>query len=68
MFGNPVTLLSGLGTFVVIAGVLLYTKAQEYDDRTQSANLLQRRIRAIWKVVYLMVPVSLCDYYLNNCD
>lgn len=47
MFGNPVTLLSGLGTFVVITGVLLYIKAQEYDDRTTSGNILQRKIRAI---------------------
>lgn len=47
MFGNPVTLLSGLGTFVVITGVLLYIKAQEYDDRTQSGNIIQRKIRAI---------------------
>lgn len=47
MFGNPVTLLSGLGTLVVITGVLLYIKAQEYDDRSQSGNILQRKIRAI---------------------
>nr|CAD7442413.1 unnamed protein product [Timema bartmani] len=31
MFGNPVTLLSGMGTCVVILGVLAYNKAQEYD-------------------------------------
>lgn len=48
MFGNPVTLLSGLGTFIVIAGVFLYIKAQQYDDRMSSANLIQRRkVRAI---------------------
>lgn len=52
MFGNPVTMLSGLGTLVVIAGVFLYIKAQEYDDRShqphhQSGNIIQRKIRAI---------------------
>ncbi|XP_074654220.1 solute carrier family 35 member E2A-like [Tubulanus polymorphus] len=30
--GNPVTLLSGLGTVVVTIGVLLYNKAKEYDE------------------------------------
>ncbi|XP_071052705.1 solute carrier family 35 member E2A-like isoform X2 [Onthophagus taurus] len=47
MFDNPVTLLSGLGTFVVIAGVLLYIKAQQYDDKSRSSNLMQRKVRAI---------------------
>ncbi|KAG1661249.1 Solute carrier family 35 member E2B [Nymphon striatum] len=31
MFGNPVTFLSGLGTGIVIFGVLCYNKAREYD-------------------------------------
>lgn len=47
MFGNPVTVLSGLGTFVVIAGVFLYIKAQQYDDKMNSPNILQRKVRAI---------------------
>ncbi|XP_065163807.1 solute carrier family 35 member E2A-like [Atheta coriaria] len=48
MFGNPVTMLSGLGTIIVIAGVFLYIKAQQYDERIYSANLIQRRkVRAI---------------------
>ncbi|ROT66835.1 putative solute carrier family 35 member E2-like [Penaeus vannamei] len=33
LFGNPVTLLSGVGTAVVIAGVLLYSKARDLDAR-----------------------------------
>ncbi|KAG8230340.1 hypothetical protein J437_LFUL000611 [Ladona fulva] len=35
LFDNPVTLLSGLGTCIVIAGVLLYNKAQEYDQKVR---------------------------------
>jgi solute carrier family 35 protein E2 len=31
LFNNPVTGLSALGTILVITGVLLYNKAQEYD-------------------------------------
>lgn len=33
LFGNEVTVLSGLGTAVVILGVLLYNKAREVDLR-----------------------------------
>ncbi|BFZ23817.1 hypothetical protein BsWGS_26856 [Bradybaena similaris] len=33
LFGNPVTLLSGLGTVIVTVGVLMYTKAKEHDQR-----------------------------------
>ncbi|KAF5288956.1 hypothetical protein FQA39_LY03835 [Lamprigera yunnana] len=47
MFGNSVTLLSGVGTSIVIVGVLLYIKAQEYDDQTHVANLMLRKVRAI---------------------
>lgn len=32
LFGNPITLLSGLGTVFVITGVFLYIKAQQYDS------------------------------------
>ncbi|XP_046396010.1 solute carrier family 35 member E2A-like isoform X1 [Ischnura elegans] len=38
LFDNPVTLLSGLGTCIVIAGVLLYNKAQEYDLMVKLVN------------------------------
>ncbi|KAK8754369.1 hypothetical protein OTU49_015875 [Cherax quadricarinatus] len=33
LFGNPVTVWSGIGTAVVIGGVLLYSKAREIDAR-----------------------------------
>ncbi|MCL4141934.1 UNVERIFIED_CONTAM: hypothetical protein GTU68_043795 [Idotea baltica] len=33
LFGNPVTFYSGLGTLVVIVGVLLYGKARALDAR-----------------------------------
>ena len=39
LFGNPITLLSGLGTVTVIAGVLLYNKAREIDTRRKYALL-----------------------------
>ncbi|RZC39436.1 TPT and/or UAA domain containing protein [Asbolus verrucosus] len=47
MFGNQVTVLSAAGTITVIAGVFMYIKAQEYDDRLSSVNLIQRKVRAI---------------------
>lgn len=47
MFGNQVTLLSAVGTITVIAGVFMYIKAQEYDDRISSINIIQRKVRAI---------------------
>ncbi|CAG9836731.1 unnamed protein product [Diabrotica balteata] len=48
MFGNPVTLLSGLGTITVIIGVLMYIKAQEYDNQDRLAsNAVHRKVRAI---------------------
>lgn len=39
MFGNPVTFLSGLGTVIVIIGVTLYNKAQEYDTMYKLAKV-----------------------------
>lgn len=39
MFGNPVTLLSGFGTVIVIFGVTLYNKAQEYDKLHKSTQV-----------------------------
>ena len=39
LFNNPVTILSGLGTAIVILGVLLYNKAQECDKNVRSKTL-----------------------------
>ena len=39
LFGNPVTFLSGLGTLVVIIGVLVYNKATEYDKKMRKKTL-----------------------------
>ncbi|CAL4060224.1 unnamed protein product, partial [Meganyctiphanes norvegica] len=33
MFGNPITLFSGIGTAFVVGGVLLYNKARDVDAR-----------------------------------
>uniref|UniRef100_A0A6M2DZY0 Putative solute carrier family 35 member e2-like agrilus planipennis n=1 Tax=Xenopsylla cheopis TaxID=163159 RepID=A0A6M2DZY0_XENCH len=41
LFGNSVTLLSGLGTLIVIFGVLLYNKAQDYDFQAQKLKKVQ---------------------------
>uniref|UniRef100_T1HDC4 TPT domain-containing protein n=1 Tax=Rhodnius prolixus TaxID=13249 RepID=T1HDC4_RHOPR len=38
MFGNPVTMLSAMGTCTVIAGVLLYNKAREIDTSSSTAK------------------------------
>lgn len=40
MFGNPVTLWSGFGTVIVIVGVTLYNKAQEYDKLYKSTQVI----------------------------
>ncbi len=46
LFHNEVTLLSGLGTAVVIVGVLLYNKARELDARNGGSSVLAK-IRGI---------------------
>ncbi|XP_006820548.1 solute carrier family 35 member E2A-like [Saccoglossus kowalevskii] len=35
VFNNPVSLLSGLGTAVVVAGVFLYNRARDYEQRKE---------------------------------
>ncbi|KAL8620307.1 hypothetical protein ACOMHN_059907 [Nucella lapillus] len=52
LFGNPVTLLSGLGTATVTVGVLLYTKAKQHDH-----YLLQVRDRYLQQSVEQEVVV-----------
>lgn len=39
LFGNSITLLSGLGTIIVIAGVVIYNKVKQYDIERQLINL-----------------------------
>ena len=39
LFGNPVTFLSGLGTLIVIIGVLVYNKATEIDKKIMKNSL-----------------------------
>ncbi|XP_077998751.1 solute carrier family 35 member E2A-like [Glandiceps talaboti] len=43
IFNNPVTLLSGLGTMIVVIGVLLYNRAREYEQRQRKSEL-QRNV------------------------
>jgi solute carrier family 35 protein E2 len=40
LFANEVTLLSGIGTAIVISGVLLYNKAQDYDKRSRETQII----------------------------
>jgi len=39
LFGNSITLLSGLGTVIVIAGVVIYNKVKQYDINRQSKTV-----------------------------
>lgn len=39
LFGNSITILSGLGTVIVIAGVVIYNKVKQYDIERQSINI-----------------------------
>ena len=43
LFGNPVTPLSGLGTVIVIVGILLYQKARDIDASREKKLGLMRR-------------------------
>lgn len=47
MFGNPITFLSGLGTVIVIIGVTMYNKAQEYDRLYMLAKVSDARLTAV---------------------
>nr|CAD7432641.1 unnamed protein product [Timema monikensis] len=72
MFGNPVTLLSGMGTCVVILGVLAYNKAQEYDrlklskppfmgERRRGIVREHQRVVACSKVVKQGSALEVCE-------
>lgn len=39
LFGNSITLLSGLGTIIVIAGVVIYNKVKQYETNRQLSNV-----------------------------
>jgi len=39
LFGNSITILSGLGTIIVIAGVVIYNKVKQYDINCQTTNV-----------------------------
>jgi len=39
LFGNSITVLSGLGTIIVIAGVVIYNKVKQYDINCQMTNV-----------------------------
>ncbi|XP_042213908.1 solute carrier family 35 member E2A-like isoform X2 [Homarus americanus] len=48
LFGNPVTLWSGVGTAVVIVGVLLYSNAREIDARRREQfSITEEKMNAI---------------------
>ena len=36
IFNNPVTLLSGVGTVIVVLGVFLYNRAREYEQHRRA--------------------------------
>ena len=44
VFHNPVTFFSGLGTLIVILGVILYNEAQDADKRTRIFNFEHMRM------------------------
>ncbi|XP_070562073.1 solute carrier family 35 member E2A-like [Ptychodera flava] len=41
VFNNPVTLLSGLGTVIVVLGVLMYNRARDYEQRKKKGDRLK---------------------------
>lgn len=39
LFGNSITILSGLGTIIVITGVVIYNKVKQYEINQQLSNV-----------------------------
>lgn len=52
LFGNSITLLSGLGTIVVIAGVVLYNKVKQYEISRQLFNVSTNKNRHVSQILY----------------
>lgn len=48
-FGNKITFLGGLGTTIVILGVLGYNKAKEIAPTTHADSKTPKDVYLIWK-------------------
>ena len=45
VFNNQVTLLSGIGTAVVVLGVFLYNRAREHEQQNSSNEAMTREVK-----------------------
>ncbi|XP_050535909.1 solute carrier family 35 member E2A-like [Daktulosphaira vitifoliae] len=44
LFGNSITILSGLGTIIVVIGVVIYNKVKQYDISRQSFQEIDKKL------------------------